>query len=260
MWFWGSERSISLWDAFVASPVSRLLGTSSIVQSAIDDNLKLFIPSILASLSSFPSTSPSNEHAASSAGSRRALDPFAHVLAIHVRRGDFKEACVEHARLNSSFYNWNLLPVLPDKFTPRPLPDSIPLAPGTNTPENERAILERCLPSIEAIVQKVMEAREDYSTSLRRSRSGRKKKKHEPELDVLYVMSNDRTEWLHALLDALREDGNWARIVVNKDLEMNPQQQDVGSPWTWTLAEGQLFSLAMGRLADGKAPISIRFW
>ncbi|CAA7265512.1 unnamed protein product [Cyclocybe aegerita] len=271
MWFWGSERSISLWDAFIASPVSRLLGTSPIVQSAIDDNLGLFIPSTPAPLLS-SSLSPSNEHATSSTGSRRAIDPFAHVFAIHVRRGDFKEACVEHAQLNSSFYNWNLLPALPDRYTPPLPPDGIQPAPGAHTLENARAILERCLPSIDAIVRKVREAKEDYSRSLQHSRSGqKKKKKHEPELDVLYVMSNDRTEWLHALLDDLKEDGNWALIVVNRDLKMSPQQKDVGVAVDMDIGRRAAVFIGNGwssftsnvvhrRLADGKAPISIRFW
>ncbi|KAE9383942.1 hypothetical protein BT96DRAFT_1008610 [Gymnopus androsaceus JB14] len=80
LWIWGSSRVLSLWE-FTSSPVSRLFVTSPIVKSALGPK-----------------------------------DPFDRMMAVHIRREDFEEACQRLAYYNSSFYSWNLLPRLPDSF------------------------------------------------------------------------------------------------------------------------------------------------
>ncbi|KDR82465.1 hypothetical protein GALMADRAFT_87810 [Galerina marginata CBS 339.88] len=252
IWFWSTERSISLWDEFKVSPVSRLLGTSGIVQSAIDDNRRLF----------------------HSNGQSTSKDPFDNVLSIHVRRGDFKEACLEHAAENSTFYNWNLLSFLPDKFYPPAATPGIIIPKGRNTPDNEAIFLARCLPSAASITHKVQMAREAYLQaspmpargSLKPNRLLRSKR----PLDVLYIMSNDRTVWLDNLKDALRKDG-WDRIVTSGDLKLNSEQKDVSVAVDMDIGRRSAVFIGNGwssftsnvvhrRLVDGKEPISIRFW
>jgi hypothetical protein len=39
-------------------------------------------------------------------------------------------------------------------------------------------------------------------------------------------MSNDHTDWIEDLKDAFMQDG-WKRVVMSRDLKLNPQQQDV---------------------------------
>ncbi|KAF8967035.1 hypothetical protein BDZ97DRAFT_1916991 [Flammula alnicola] len=249
IWFWSSPRSVSLWDEFKSSPVSRLLGTSRNVHSAIDDNLRLF-------------------HADRR---RTSNDPFDSVLAIHVRRGDFKEACIEHAEQNSTFYNWNLLPFLPDKFHPPPIPSGVALAPGKNTPENESIFLARCLPSQESIASTVRNARDEYLQARSQGAlSGRLNRNLRRSLDVLYIMSNDGTAWLDVLKKTLRKDG-WGRIVTSRDLELTAEQKDVGVAVDMDIGRRSAVFIGNGwssftsnvvhrRLLDGKEPISIRFW
>ena len=204
LWFWSGPRSVSLWSAFVDAPVSRLLRTSRVVAGAVAANARLFTP-----------IRPAIRTAAA--------DPFARVLAIHVRRGDFKEACLEHAALNDTFYNWNLLPILPDKFDLPPLPSGVHLPAGRNTPANEARFLERCLPGPDAIAAKVREARRDYLAHPSSNDAGAGRR----VLDVLYIMSNDGTTWLDALKETLRADG-WARIVTSRDFRLTAEQKDVG--------------------------------
>ncbi|KAF9485830.1 hypothetical protein BDN70DRAFT_870720 [Pholiota conissans] len=238
IYFWSGRRSVSLWDAFKDAPVSRLLRTSPTVQAAVDANAHLF--------------QPARPHTNTRA------NPLESVFSIHVRRGDFKQACLEHAALNSTFYNWNLLPFLPDKFDPPPPPPGITLLKGTNTPENEAAFLARCLPFPEAIAHKVREARREY-----REHTGHR-------LDVLYIMSNDGTTWLDALKETLRADG-WNRIVTSRDLRLTAQQKDVGVAVDMDIGRQSAVFIGNGwssftsnvvhrRLIDGKEPISIRFW
>lgn len=194
IFYWSCARSLSLWTAFVRSPVSRLLGTSTIVQSAIEGNIRLFLS---------PSLQPP-----SSENTRHPYDGpnlFSSVLSIHVRRGDFKQACSEHAAMNSTFYNWNLLPFLPDKLV-------------AQRQNNTQQILERCWPTSEYIRERVDQARKIYESQVT-SEDGR-------GLSVLYIMSNDHTEWIEELKRAFERDG-WRRVVMSRDLKLNPQQKDV---------------------------------
>lgn len=192
--YWSTARSLPLWDAFVSSPVSRLLGTSTIVESAIRDNMGLFL------LPSSQSSSRNNQ----SYVDLKVKNPLSSVFSIHVRRGDFKQACLEHAAVNSTFYNWNLLPFLPDKLNAH-----------SRRKQNKQHILERCWPTAEYIRARVKQAKRSYEDQT----VGH-------DLSVLYIMSNDRTDWIEDLKDAFTQDG-WRRVVMSRDLKLNPQQRDV---------------------------------
>ncbi|KAF8645215.1 hypothetical protein AX16_008042 [Volvariella volvacea WC 439] len=195
LWLWGSERILPLWESFSKSPTSRLLSTSPLVASAVTKNEILFLPR--------------------SSGSTHAMpySPYARMLAIHIRRGDFKEACLSLATWNSTFYSWNLLPFLPDKFTP-PAGGSW----GYNTPENVELYMQHCLPTGEGIVRKIAESRRDYEAF--------SKENGVKQLDTLYLLTNEEGEWLDKLKRTLQADG-WNTIVTSKDLELDPEQLDV---------------------------------
>lgn len=83
LYLWGSNRILPLWESFSKSPVSRLLGNSRIVSSAVVRNEYLFFP--------HGPQLPS-------------VDPYERMLAMHVRRGDYKDACLDLAAWNSTFY------------------------------------------------------------------------------------------------------------------------------------------------------------
>lgn len=193
LWLWGSFRILPLWESFSKSPVSRLLGTSPIVQSAIDRNEHLF--------------TPDKVHYRSS------CSPYKRMMAMHIRRGDFKDNCVSLATWNSTFYSWNLLPFLPDKFIPPPW-----LEIGHNSEENMQKYMDHCLPELDAIVQKARDSRDDY---IRAS-----KDLYKETLDVMYLLTNEHGEWLASMKDALKRDG-WDIIVTSNDLELDSEQTDV---------------------------------
>jgi len=197
IFYWSGPRSLSLWYDFVQSPISRLLRASPIVKSAIEDNIGLFTSSPLPSLPS------SKNH-----GKDLLRDTFASVFSIHIRSGDFKGACIEHAAMNSTFYNWNLLPFLPDRMNT-----------SRQHEQNKRQILQRCWPNKEYIRERVNEAWQAYKDSQTAPSTGR-------ELPVLYIMSNDRTDWLNGLKEEFQQDG-WRRVVLSRELELKPEQKDV---------------------------------
>ncbi|KAJ7158781.1 hypothetical protein C8R46DRAFT_1110272 [Mycena filopes] len=228
LWLWGSSRIISLWDSFSKSPTSRLLETSPIVESAVARNKNLFLPR-------GPKSGPHN--------------PFARMLAMHIRRGDYKQSCQALASYGSTFYSWDLLPSLPDVFTPLP----------EDHPDRIERAMEHCSPGTDAILKKVRDAREDY---LRASQS--------QTLDVLYLLTNEHDEWLDELEEALRKDG-WSTIVSSHDLQLDAEQTEVSGAVDMDIARRAAVFVGNGwssftsnivhrRLVDGKLPVSIRFY
>jgi hypothetical protein len=196
LFLWGTERILDMWEEFRDSPVSQLLETSPIVNAAIARNEYLFV----------------SRNGVGAAGTR---NPYERMMAIHIRRGDYKNACLGLANWNSTFYSWNLLPFLPDKFTP-PLGGSW----GENTDENIATYMERCLPHFSAIVQKIRDSRDDYVNAAEEGEGKR-------VLDTLYILTNDDSEWVHQLKTVLRPEG-WKLIVTSQDLILDSEGVDTG--------------------------------
>ena len=207
--FWSGNRSLSLWEDFVKSPVSRLLVTSPVVQAVVDANIRLFQRPL--SLVPFLDMSPS---------AKTTKDPFSKVMAIHVRRGDFKQACIDYAAQNFTFYSWNLLPIFSDPFA---LPSMDPENVETSRANYQQAYLERCLPDADHISRTVHQARKDYLRGMGASRGlGRTA----PALDVLYIMSNDNTPWLDNLKARFQMEG-WSKVITNRDLRLSSEGKEV---------------------------------
>ncbi|KAJ7707737.1 hypothetical protein B0H17DRAFT_1156275 [Mycena rosella] len=217
LWLWGSNRILSLWESFSKSPTSRLLDTSPIVESAVARNKFLF-------LSRGPNSTP------------QPRDPYQRMLAMHVRRGDFSKSCENLARYGSTYYSWNLLPFLPDSFTP----------------------LEEGHP--DRLKKKVRDSRSDYLHA----------SKEHHTLDVLYILTNEHDEWLDQLIAALRKE-NWETIVTSHQLELDAEQIDVGMAVDMDIARRAAVFIGNGwssftsnivhrRLIEDKPPISCRFY
>ena len=187
----GSSRLVALWPEFSTSPTSRLLATSPLVASAVKRNEHLFTLS-----GSRPSA-------------RR--DPYAKMMAVHIRRGDFEEACTRLANYNSTFYGWNLLPDLPDPFI-LPSPD---FELGHNTPENIRAYLIRCLPTNDYLIRKIGESKEQWESS-----------SPGQTLDTMFIMTNADQAWIKQFTSELRKEGFYS-IVTTQDFVYDDEQTAV---------------------------------
>ena len=196
LFLWGSDRILSLWEDFKNSPVSQLLATSPVVESAIYKNEYLF----QSRDSSLPSEAP--------------LNVYDRMLAIHLRRGDFQQACLDLANWNSTFYSWNLHPSLPDKFVNPP-----GYTWGKNTPENVEFYLKRCYPTDEAILEKIERSKSDYVQSAKPGETR--------YLDTLYILTNDKTGWVNSMIPLLQTHG-WHIVVTTQDLDLDSEQKDVG--------------------------------
>ena len=194
-WLWCSTRILSLWDEYKTSPVSRLLGPSAIVKAAMDRNEHLFQPSRWLTV-------------------YQARDPYERMLAIHLRRGDFKDHCIHLAKWNSTYHSWNLLPFLPDKFIH---PEGY--QPGKITPEANAHYQKHCYPEDDMILDKIRKSREEY---VRAARPGEHR-----VLDTIFLMTNDVSGWVDELKRKLLQSG-WHTVLTTKDLELDQEQKDVG--------------------------------
>lgn len=193
LWMWGSGKLIEIWDEFKESPVSRSLGASRIVEKALDINKHAFHANL---------------------DEVGVVDPYSRMLAIHLRRGDFREACKMLSDWNATYYSWNLFAFLPDKFTP---PSGGTM--GKNTPENEAQYMEHCLPSDDDILRKIGDSRRDYL--LAAQKDGK-----EETVDVLYILTNDDSEWLTEVKMTMKNDG-WRVITTSRDLKLDMEAKDV---------------------------------
>ncbi len=126
--------------------------------------------------------------------------PLPGLIALHIRRGDFKEHCTNLAGWNTRYNGLNSFPELPDKFVP-----------PYDAPDEEKVSVyhKHCYPSIEQIIEKV---------------------KHEQQgrhLNRVYIMSNGERGWLKDLKAALRQVGEWDSITTSRDMTYTREQKYV---------------------------------
>ncbi|KAJ7473632.1 hypothetical protein B0H11DRAFT_2036669 [Mycena galericulata] len=232
---WTSPRLLTLWDALSQSPISRLLSASPIVHAAVNHNMYLFLPRGARPPHPVP------------------RDPFRRMLAIHLRRGDYEGHCGWMAYINNGFYGWSQFEHLPDRFVPEP-----------DAPGKDERFLARCWPDVAAVVTKVAEARRDYlghAADLDRTLGS-------ATLDVIYVLTNDKSEWIGEVRKALFQDG-WT-VATSQDLVLDTEQTDVSMAVDMEIARrAEVFvgngwssltsNIVYQRLLDLRDPITIRF-
>ncbi|KZT21880.1 hypothetical protein NEOLEDRAFT_1072823 [Neolentinus lepideus HHB14362 ss-1] len=223
-YLFGSSQILSLWPDLSSSPILTDFMWSPLVQSAILRNFALLQPASVKALYS-EGTLPG-------------------LVAIHLRRGDFKRHCARLSNWGSIYMGFNQFPLLPDKFNP---------APYNNTADSRlQYYFEHCLPETEQIVARLHAVRAQH-----------------PSLNRVYLLTNGWGWWLNALKDALRKDG-WADATSSLDIQLDAEQSYVGMAVDMAIAEkaevfiGNGFSslssnIVMLRMAKGLAPASNRF-
>lgn len=220
LWLWGGPRILDIWERYRDSVVSQAWTTSPLIQRAVDRNTHLF-------------HNPASELTA--AGERE--DPFNRMVAVHVRRGDYEPACIHFSNWNSTFYGWNQLPWLPDRFE-HPAGGT----PGNNTEENRKIFLEHCWPDMDQIIRKAEAARDDWEKevygepthsmfdlglgaddSCAGDNRGR-----DHYINTLYVLTNAKSPWINEFKKKVAQAGGW-KLVTSKDIVfVNAQEKDVG--------------------------------
>jgi hypothetical protein len=244
----GNSRGLTLSELFLHSPTSRLLGPSGIVSSALERNKWLFLP-----------RGPRNIAAPS--------DPFKRMMAVHIRRGDYEGHCRSLARCETTYFNWNLWPTLPDPLV-------LPANCGKGLKEQElvEIIRKHCFPTPKETAATIRHARDEYLEKHGSSNST----VGTGVLDVLYVMTNADSTWVKELAGFMNDEtngggGGWSTVVGSPDMVFDNEQKEMGMAVDVLIGrKAEVFigngwssftsNVVHGRLVDERPPLSIRFW
>ncbi|KAI0717233.1 hypothetical protein C8T65DRAFT_707305 [Cerioporus squamosus] len=239
----GSRTSLlDIWPAFSTSPIITHYRWSPLVELAFDLNRDYFLP--MDNLEPYLSSSVATTNA-----ERYTMIPG--LIVIHVRRGDYKGHCEFLAAHSEDFVAVNAFPDMMDQF-------SVPSdnMRGRTTSANRELYRKRCYPTVEEIVQKVVDVLQTPA-----ARGVRR----------LYIMSNGQLEFLSELKDALLDAAEWDDVASSRDMVLNWEQTYIAQAIDQLVAQraqvfiGNGFSTltshaVMMRVANGFRTDSTRFW
>ena len=190
-WIFGSgPRMADAWPQLLASPVLTEWAWSPLVTSIVTQNGALIHPDI------------------ELLDMRRRVD-LKGLLAVHLRRGDFKGHCENLADWRSEYNAFNARPDFDDQFDIPPGGGE-----GKHTDETLAWYMDHCFPDIPRIVKRVLEIRADAASQGR-------------TLDRVYIATNGERDWIKKLTTALSEATTWKGIATSRDLELNWEQEFV---------------------------------
>lgn len=123
------------------------------------------------------------------------------LMAVHIRRGDYLEHCINLASWNSGYMGWSQSPGLVDVFTPG----------------NYTEAMEHCYPDDDTIVRRINQVRHEWETRDGPLVNGKKLRK-------LYILSNGKREWVKELKRKIEEGGDWDIVASSRDLTLSDEQ------------------------------------
>ncbi|RPD63753.1 hypothetical protein L227DRAFT_598834 [Lentinus tigrinus ALCF2SS1-6] len=228
---------LDIWPAFSTSPIIIHYRWSSLVELAFDINRDYFLP--MDTLEPYLSSSLATTNA-----ERYTMIPG--LMAIHVRRGDYEGHCKYLSAHSENFVSVNAFPGMMDQFT----------VPHGTTSGNRELYRKRCYPTIDEIIQKVVDVRQTPA-----ARGVRR----------LFIMTNGQPEFLSELKDALWEVAEWDLIASSRDMVLNWEQKYIAQAVDQLIAQraqvliGNGFSTltshaVMMRVANGFPTGGTRFW
>ncbi|KZV76431.1 hypothetical protein PENSPDRAFT_598317 [Peniophora sp. CONT] len=190
-WIFGSgARMADAWPQLLNSPVLTGWEWSPLVTSIVTEHRALIHPTI-------------KLHEARQRAELKGL------LALHLRRGDFKNHCENLANWRSEYNAFNVRPDFPDQVQAPPGGGG-----GTHTDETLGWYVDHCFPDIPRIVKRVKELRAEVKGQGR-------------SLDRIYILTNGDREWIKKLKEELRDAGEWKSIATSRDLETDWEQEFV---------------------------------
>ncbi|KAJ7157781.1 hypothetical protein C8R46DRAFT_1112844 [Mycena filopes] len=264
--FIGSDRVLSMWDSYGASPTLKQYAWSALITRALSRNFALVspgpLPTALApALSRIVTTpgagSPDSPYLLTAFRPLPAsAPPIRGLLGLHLRRGDYEEHCNNLAWWGSGFNAWNQFGDPSVRETKRfpALPDYLSLRSATNESRFDAAH-RHCWPTPEEIVERVRAVRAEA---------------HGQELRSVYMATNGKAEWVADVAAKLRADG-WEMVSSSLDMKLAKdefavsQAVDMGVLVAAETFIGVGFSslssnVVQLRLAGGREPSTCRFW
>ncbi|KAF8147861.1 hypothetical protein B0H34DRAFT_277178 [Crassisporium funariophilum] len=207
--FFGSPRVLSLFAELRDSPVLRDFAWSNLVYTALDKVFAHLFPpqwegqtSHAGRIHALQTTETDElnflENVDTNIRTRRSVVPG--LLAVHLRRGDYKRHCLRLAKWQSSFMGFNRFEGLVDSFDPHGFEKpTFSARTGTHVKEEKESrqahYLAHCLPTIPQIVHRLHIIRSEQPRSL----------------SCIYILTNAWPSFITALSHALVADG-WASV------------------------------------------------
>jgi GDP-fucose protein O-fucosyltransferase len=191
----GGPRILSIWPGLSASPIIKDYLWSPLVQSTVSRNFAILQPSSAKELYDLSSKLT-----------------LSGLVAVHLRRGDYKRHCPRLAEWQSLYMGLNQLPTLPDKFDPTPMANQ-------SHSHLEAYYLEHCLPTAEQIVARLHALRIEH-----------------PTLSRVYVLTNGWGWWANSLKNELLKDG-WDDLKSSLDIQVDSEQHYVAMAVDMAIAE-----------------------
>ncbi|VDB89254.1 unnamed protein product [Peniophora sp. CBMAI 1063] len=232
--FGSGARMADLWRPLLSSPVLTGWEWSSLVTSIVTQNRALIHPAIAL-------------NDASQRGELKGL------LALHLRRGDFKGHCENLSNWRWGYNAFNVHPNFPDQLEAPPGGGG-----GSHTDETLGWYNDHCYPEIPRIVERVKEFRADAEGQGR-------------ALNRIYVLTNGDREWISKLKVALDMAGKWESVTTSRDLDIDWDQEFVkqaadmfiatraevfaGNAWSSLSSNVNLL-----RVSQNHDPETSRFW
>ena len=204
--FGDAHRLLDIWPAYSRSPILQEFFWSPLVELAFDTNRELF--SSTSSNTPALASTPLYTHSSDASPSALRYTPIPGLLALHVRRGDFEEHCVNLAKWRSIYVGFNSFPEMPDHFE---------YPPGTSERNRIQLYRPHCYVGIADIVRRVQEVRDNERAA------------GHGELRDIYLMTNAPEEWIAQVKVALSTmpGHSWRSISSSRDLVVNREQQYV---------------------------------
>ncbi|KAG6817112.1 hypothetical protein H0H87_012633 [Tephrocybe sp. NHM501043] len=218
--FYDSDRIVSLWPEFSLSPIMKNFMWSPLVHSAVLRNFAVLHPESIEALYNLSANTA-----------------LTGLLAVHLRRGDYRRHCPRLAGWKSHYNGLNQFPELPDKFNSTPY--------AYKSKDYYNYYMEHCLPTVEQLVSRL--------DAIRRENHGLKR---------VYVLTNAWGFWLNGLKAALLKDG-WEDLKSTHDLSLDPKQTQVAAAVDMAIAErsqvfvGNGLKLKYNHVENGKRSRSI---
>ncbi|KZV76432.1 hypothetical protein PENSPDRAFT_646205 [Peniophora sp. CONT] len=234
-WIFGSgARMADAWPQLLNSPVLMGWEWSTLVTSIVTQNRAQIHPAI-------------KFHDVRQRAELKGL------LALHLRRGDFKDHCANLANWRSEYNAFNVRPDFPDQLQAPPGGGG-----GTHTDETLGWYVDHCFPDIRHIVKRVKELRVEAKGQGR-------------SLDRIYILTNGDRDWIKKLKEELREAGEWKSIATSRDLEIDWEQEFVKQAADMLIAtRAEVFvgngwsslssNVNLLRMAQKHNPETSRFW
>ncbi|KAF5317693.1 hypothetical protein D9619_012536 [Psilocybe cf. subviscida] len=251
--FFGSTRILSLFDELKHSPVLRGFAWSPLVQHALDMTMSRFFGENTTFTRTSDPSQAVDTSSTSTSSPRIPLPPLGLVqqssshstptipglLAVHLRRGDYKRHCLRLADWRAGYMAFNRFDGMLDTFDAEGHLRGYENTTSTGTEQRfitmsddneesrrrrtlllderrEAYYLAHCLPTIQEIVKRLHDVREEYQHSPKTER-GQASSGHYALGDV-YILTNGWPSFVEELRAALLADG-WGHVMGTPQLE-----------------------------------------